>query len=151
MDLYPWLKAVHVLLGMVAVGINVSYAVWVNRAAREPQHFGYALRGIKFLDDRIANPSYIALAVVGVSLILIGPYEFTDAWVIAAIGLYVLLAAIGIGGYSPTLSRQIVIYETDGPDAPEFHTLSTRGTRIGQLLAALVVVIVFLMVVKPGG
>jgi hypothetical protein len=46
MDLYPWLKAVHVLLGMVAVGINVSYAVWVNRAAREPQHFGYALRGI---------------------------------------------------------------------------------------------------------
>jgi uncharacterized membrane protein len=89
--------------------------------------------------------------VVGVSLILIGPYDFTDAWVIAAIGLYVLLAAIGIGGYSPTLSRQIVIYETDGPDAPEFHTLSTRGTRIGQLLAALVVVIVFLMVVKPGG
>jgi uncharacterized membrane protein len=98
MDLYPWLKAVHVLLGMIAVGINVSYAVWVTRAAREPQHFGYALRGIKFLDDRIANPSYIALAVIGIALVLIGPYEFTDAWVIAAIVTYVLIAAVAIGG-----------------------------------------------------
>jgi uncharacterized membrane protein len=88
--------------------------------------------------------------VVGIALILIGPYDFTAAWVIAAIVLYVLLAAIGIGGYSPTLSRQIAVYETDGPDAPEFRALSTRGTRIGQLLAVLVVVIVFLMVVKPG-
>ena len=150
MDLYPWLKAVHVLLGMVAVGVNVSYAVWVSRASREPQHFGYALRGIKFLDDRIANPSYIALAVVGIVLILIGPYEFTDTWVIAAIVLYVLLAAIGIAVYSPALRRQIAAYEADGPDAPAFRALGARATRIGQLLAVIVVVIVFLMVVKPG-
>jgi uncharacterized membrane protein len=151
MDPYPWLKAVHVLLGMVAVGINVSYAAWATRAAREPQHFGYALRGIKFLDDRIANPSYIALAVVGIALVLIGPYDFTDAWVIAAIVLYLLLAAIGIVAYSPTLSRQIAVYESVGPDVPEFRALGSRGTRIGQLLAVLVVIIVFLMVVKPGG
>ena len=73
MDLYPWLKTLHIFFAIVAVGFNVSYGIWQTRAAREPQHMGYALRGIKFMDDRIANPAYVGLAVVGVVLVFIGP------------------------------------------------------------------------------
>lgn len=73
MDWYPWLKTLHIFLAIVAVGLNVSYAVWQARAAREPEHMGYALRGIKFLDDRIANPSYGGLLIVGILLVVLGP------------------------------------------------------------------------------
>ncbi|MCC6617465.1 MAG: hypothetical protein IT341_00340 [Chloroflexi bacterium] len=45
MDIYPWLKALHVLLAIVAVGANATYAVWQTRVEREPQHTGFALRG----------------------------------------------------------------------------------------------------------
>ncbi len=150
MDFYPWVKALHILLAIVAVGFNISYGVWLARAAREPQQFGFVLRGIKFLDDRIANPAYAGLLVVGLLLIFIGPYDLTDTWVLIAIGLYVLMGAIALVFYSPTLSRQIAAYESGGPNSPEFAALGNRGRMLGMLLAVLVVLILVMMVVKPG-
>lgn len=150
MDLYPWLKTLHIFFAIVAVGFNISYGIWQTRAAREPQHMGYALRGIKFMDDRIANPAYIGLAVVGVILVFIGPYRFEDLWIAISIGLYVLLVVIGLALYSPTLKRQIAIYESDGPTTGEFVALGNRGRMLGIMLAIIVVTIIILMVVKPG-
>ncbi|MEO7295915.1 MAG: DUF2269 family protein, partial [Candidatus Limnocylindria bacterium] len=94
MDWYPWLKTLHIFFAIVAVGLNISYAVWQARAAREPEHTGYALRGIKFLDDRIANPAYAGLLVVGILLVILGPWEFTQLWVFASIGLYLVMGAV---------------------------------------------------------
>ena len=149
MDLYLWLKTLHILFAIVAVGFNISYGIWQARAAREPQHMGYALRGIKFLDDRVANPSYAGLLVVGIILVLIGPYEFTTFWVAVSIGLYVAMAAVAFFFYSPTLKRQIAAYEASGAQSAEFVQLGARGRMVGIVLAVLVVAIIVLMVVKP--
>ena len=150
MELYPWLKTLHILLAIVAVGFNVSYGIWQARASRDTEHMGYALRGIKFMDDRIANPAYIGLAIVGVVLVLIGPYDFEDVWVVVAIGLYVVMAVVGLALYSPTLKRQIAAYETDGAGSAEFSALTARSRMLGGVLALVVVAIIVLMVVKPG-
>ena len=149
MDFYPWLKALHILFAIVAVGFNISYGIWQARAAREPDHMGYALRGIKFLDDRVANPAYAGLLVVGIILVLIGPYEFTTFWVAVAIGLYLVMGAVAILFYSPTLTRQIAAYEAGGAQSPEFARLGARGRMLGALLGVIVVAIIVLMVVKP--
>lgn len=149
MDLYPWLKLLHILLAIVAVGFNISYSIWLARAAREPQHLGYALRGIKFLDDRVANPAYVGLAVVGVILVLMR-WSFTTLWILLAIGLYVVMGVVALAFYSPTLSRQIAVYEADGPGGPEFARLSVRGRTVGGLLGVIVLAILVVMVVKPG-
>lgn len=150
MDVYPWLKLAHIALAIVAVGTNITYGIWQARAAREPQHQGWTLRGVKFLDDRVANPSYIGLGIVGVLLVLTGPWEFEQLWVAAAIVLYILMAAVAFFIYSPTLSRQIRVYETDGPEAAEFASLGSRGRLVGAVLAVIVFVIIALMVIKPG-
>lgn len=150
MDLYPWLKTLHIVLAIVAVGFNISYGIWQARAAREPQHMGYALRTIKFLDDRVANPSYAGLLVVGVAMVLIGPYDFEDLWIAVAIGLYVLMAAVAIAFYSPTLRRQIAAYEAGGAQTDEFAALGNRGRMLGVVLGVIVLAIIVLMVVKPG-
>lgn len=150
MDVYPWLKLAHILLAAVAVGSNVTYGIWQARAAREPQHVGWALRGVKFLDDRVANPAYLLLGAVGVAMVLIGPWRFETLWIAVSIGLYLALALVGFGLYSPTLSRQIRVYETDGPASPEFAALGRRGRLLGILLAVIVVAIIVLMVLKPG-
>jgi uncharacterized membrane protein len=150
MDFYPWLKTLHILFAIVAVGFNISYGIWQARAAREPEHTGYALRGIKFLDDRVANPSYAGLLVVGVILVLIGPYEFTTFWVAVAIGLYLVMGAVAILFFSPTLKRQIAAYEVGGAQSTEFAELAARGRMLGGILGVLVLAIIVLMVVKPG-
>ena len=149
MDLYPWLKLLHILLAIVAVGFNISYGIWLTRASRQPQQLGFALRGIKFLDDRVANPSYAGLGVVGIVLVLM-QWSFTTPWILAAIALYLIMMVVGIVLYSPTLSRQIAVYEANGPDAPEFAALSQRGRVLGILLGVIAVAIIILMVVKPG-
>ena len=149
MDFYPWLKTLHVLFAIVAVGFNISYGIWQARAAREPEHMGYALRGIKFLDDRVANPSYAGLLVVGIILVLMR-WDFTTLWIAVAIGLYIVMAIIAIGFYSPTLKRQIAAYEAGGAQSAEFQALGARGRVIGITLGVLVVAIIVLMVVKPG-
>jgi len=149
MDWYPWLKTLHIFFAIVAVGLNISYGVWQARAAREPEHTGYALRGIKFLDDRIANPAYAGLLVVGILLVLMR-WEFTQFWVYAAIGLYLLMGAVAFILYSPTLTKLIASYEAGGAATTEFKALSGRSRIVGMLLAVLVIAIIVLMVVKPG-
>jgi len=150
MDWYPWLKTLHIFFAIVAVGLNISYAVWQARATREPEHTGYALRGIKFLDDRIANPAYGGLLIVGILLVVFGPWAFTQFWVYTAIGLYLLMGAVAFLVYSPTLTKLIASYESGGVGTAEFHALSGRSRMVGILLAVIVVAIIVLMVVKPG-
>lgn len=150
MDFYPWLKTLHILLAIVAVGFNISYGVWQVRAAREPQHMGYALRGIKFMDDYVANPSYVGLLLVGIALVLTGPWEFEQMWIAVSIGLYVVLAVVGLLLYSPTLRRQIASYEASGAQSAEFASLSARSRMLGAVMGITVLAIIVLMVLKPG-
>jgi uncharacterized membrane protein len=148
-DFYPWLKTLHIFFAIVAVGLNISYGIWQVRAQREQEHTGFALRGIKFLDDFVANPSYVGLLVVGIILVLVGPYEFTTFWIAVAIGLYLVLGVVGLGLYSPTLRRQIAAYESGGAQTAEFRALGNRGRVLGIVMGVIVVAILILMVVKP--
>ena len=36
LTLYSFLKFLHVLLAVLAVGFNASYGVWLSRVAKEP-------------------------------------------------------------------------------------------------------------------
>ena len=148
MDFYPWFKTLHIFLAIVAVGLNVSYGIWQARAQREQEHTGFALRGIKFLDDYVANPSYVGLLIVGIILVLMR-WDFTTFWIAVAIGLYVVLGIVGLGLYSPTLRRQIAAYESGGAQTAEFQALGTRGRVLGIVMGVLVLAIIILMVVKP--
>jgi uncharacterized membrane protein len=147
---YILLKYVHVLLAIVAIGFNASYGIWLSRVRKEPEHALHVLRGIKTLDDRFANPAYGLLLITGVALAFIGNLPILSTfWITAALVLYVVLLIVAAGFYSPTLKRQIAALESAGPSSEEYRRLSARGTVVGILLAIDVVVIEFLMVVKP--
>jgi uncharacterized membrane protein len=148
--LYPWLKYLHVLLAIAAVGFNMSYSVWLARAGRDPGTWPFVLRGIKTLDDRFANPAYGLLLVTGLAMVFVGGLDITRFWLLAALALYLVVMVLGIVGYSPVLRRQVALAEEGQTDTPEFAELGNRGRLLGILLAVIVLVIVFLMVVKPG-
>jgi uncharacterized membrane protein len=148
-ETYDVLKFLHVLFAIIAVGFNASYGIWLARAARERDHEAFALRGVKVLDDRFANPSYALLLVTGLLMVWVGDLELTQFWLATALVLYVAAVALGLLVYTPTLRRQISLLASAGPDAPEFQALAKRGTAVGIALGVIVVVIVFLMVTKP--
>ncbi|MDQ4095676.1 MAG: DUF2269 domain-containing protein [Actinomycetota bacterium] len=149
MTLYEVLKYVHIVLAILAIGFNASYGIWLARAAKEPEHTGYALRGIKVLDDRVANPAYALLFVTGVLLVLLGDWSFSSFWIATAIALYVIAVLGGLFGYTPVLRNQILLAQAGKVDSDEFRALGKRGMLIGIFLAIDVLAIEFLMVTKP--
>jgi len=149
MSLYTFLKFLHVLLAIIAVGFNASYGIWLARAAREPEHELHVLRGIKLLDDRFANPAYALLLVTGISMVVVGDLSLTTFWLATALVLYAVLVLVGLGVYTPTLLKQIAVLEAQGATSAEYRRLAKRGTGVGILLAVIVIGIVFLMVTKP--
>ena len=149
MSAYLILKWFHVLMAITALGTNITYGVWFSRAAREPQHLAFALRGIRVLDNRIANPAYGLLLLTGFAMTGMGRIPFTTPWLLTGLILYVILVVIAAAGYTPTLRRQIQALDAGGPDSLEYQRLAARGTRHGILLTVIAVIIVFMMVTKP--
>jgi hypothetical protein len=148
MSWYSLMKFVHVLLAITAVGSNITYAVWNIRGAMEPQHLSFALKGIKFLDNRVANPAYGLLLLTGLTLVVVGKWGFRG-WIIAALILFVILIVIAIGFYSRLTTQQIQVLETAGEPSPAYQQLAGEARLFGIISAVIALAIVFLMVVKP--
>ena len=146
---FTLLKFLHIFLAIAAVGSNLTYAIWFQRAVQAPQHLDFALRGIKFLDDYVANPAYIGLLLTGLGMVLTLPLPFNTFWIYTALGLYILLLIGGFGFYTPTLRNQIKTLEPQGAASAEYKHLHQRGTVIGIVLAVIVIMILLLMVFKP--
>jgi len=148
MTWYGLLKFVHVLLAITAVGSNITYAVWNIRGAREPQHLSFALRGIQFLDNRVANPSYGLLLLTGLTLVVVGNWGLRG-WIITALILFVVLIVVAVGFYSRVAKRQIEALETAGESSPVYQQLAGQARAYGIVSAVIGLAIVFMMVVKP--
>ena len=146
---YLIVKYIHILAAIVAVGFNVSYAVWIIRAQREPAHQSFALKGIKFIDDRIANPAYGLLLVTGLLMVFLGGYSLTTLWIDVALVLYVVLIVLAVRFYTPALRDQIKLAEAGDTTSAAFVSLARRGQIVGQALGLIVLVILAMMVFKP--
>jgi uncharacterized membrane protein len=145
---YLVLKFLHILSAVVAVGSNITYGVWNVRAAGDPSHMGFALKGIKFIDDRIANPAYGVLLLTGLIMMFAGNWGFA-LWIIVALILFAAVIVLGIAFYSPLLKNQIRLVEAGETASPEFARLSALSRRFGPGLGIIIVVILVLMVFKP--
>ncbi|HEX6539111.1 MAG TPA: DUF2269 family protein [Candidatus Dormibacteraeota bacterium] len=142
------LKTVHVLSAIAAVGANLTYGAWSARGGRDAEHLGFVLRGIKFVDDRIANPAYGLLLVTGLLMAFL-VYSITTTWILIGLGIFIAMAVGGAAGYGPTLKRQIETLDRDGPKSAAYLAVQSRATGIGMFLGVLAVAAVFVMVFKP--
>ena len=150
MDTIPYdiLKYLHILAAIVAVGANVTYGVWSVRSRREPEHLAFTIKGIRFLDNRIANPAYGVLFLSGVLMVIVGGIGL-KLWVVIAVILFVAIALIGFAYFTPLVRRQLALVDTGGASSPEFERLARRNAMIGPILGLLVLIILGLMVFQP--
>ena len=147
---YTLTKFFHVVFAIIAVGYNASYGLWLARAARQPAETQlFALRTIKFMDDRIANPLYGLLALSGLFMVFTAGYPLTTLWIALAIVLYVIAIVFAITVITPNLRAALRALEADGPESSAYKNAMRNGRTFGVAISVVVVGIVFLMVVKP--
>jgi uncharacterized membrane protein len=147
--MYLIIKWVHILLAITALGANITYGIWLARAARSPEHLGFVLRGVKILDDRVANPAYGFLLITGVGMVHMGGWSFSTPWILSSLVIYVVIVLFAVLGYTPTLKRQIQLVEEGRVDSSEYAAAAARNRNLGIILAVLAFTMTFLMVVKP--
>lgn len=149
MSLYLILKFVHVVLAIIAVGANATYGVWLALGAREPQHLRTLLRGIVFLDRRIANPAYGLLLLTGLAMVAVGHLNVRTPWITSAMILFVLAVAVGVAGFGRAMERQVRAADGPGPTSDAYRRAASSAQTWGLVFMFIVLVLVFDMVTKP--
>jgi uncharacterized membrane protein len=145
---YLVIKFIHIASAITAVGANITYGLWNARAGSEPAHAGFALKGIKFLDDRIANPAYGVLLLTGLVMVFM-QWHITDLWIVLALVLFVVVAVLGVAVYTPLLRNQIRLVDAGDTSSAEYVRLANRSRMLGPILGVVVFVILVMMVFKP--
>jgi uncharacterized membrane protein len=147
---YTITKFFHVVFAIIAVGFNASYGLWLARASREPAGTQlFALRTIKLMDDRIANPLYGLLALSGLFMVFTAGYPLTTLWIALAIALYVIAIVFAITVITPNLRAALRALEADGPESAGYRSAMNKSRIFGIAISVVVLGIVFLMVTKP--
>jgi uncharacterized membrane protein len=147
--LFQILTWFHILLMIAAVGANMSYAIWIQRAMANRDALPFTLRTIKLIDDWVALPAYGLLLLTGLGMVLADDQAFDTPWILLSLILWLGIILLGVLGYRPTLRSQIELAETGGSDSEEYKSMAWRGTMIGIVAAFLVLIIISLMVFKP--
>jgi hypothetical protein len=166
----------HVLGAVIAFGPTFTFPIIGRLGAQERAHANFATRVSYAISHVQVVPFAILQGITGVALIITGNIDVLKApWLIIGIVLYAIALGYAIFVQTPTV-RKVIDMTSGGPPSgapagappptgapggpppagpgaggppPELMGLIKRVQRGGMLLAGLIVVIVFLMVVKP--
>jgi hypothetical protein len=83
-------------------------------------------------------------------LMVIGGRGFRHAWIIAALILFALLVAVAVAFYSPALRDQVKLAVAGDTSSAKFLALERRAQVVGIGTLVIVLLILVLMVFRPG-
>ena len=141
----PFLLFLHVIGAILAFGPTFAYSIMGSMAGKEPQHANFSSRQVEAIGNRLVYP--LALQIE--------PQK--QPWLVAGIILYLIALIFGLTVQRNALHHLIELTSTPPPPGtppgpPPAEVLATvkQIQRGGMFLGTLIVIIVFLMVVKPG-
>ncbi len=155
--LVPWLIFLHILSAIVAFGPTFAFAIYGAQGAKEPQHANFMARANHVVSDRLVFPLVLSMPVTGVLILWASQRDLTRSpWLLVAIVIYIFAVCYSYFVQRPATLKIIELTGTPpqpgaapGP-SPELLATAAKIKRGGMILGLSVVVIVFLMVVKPG-
>ena len=157
MSLFTILLFLHVLGAIVAFGPGFASMVVGPMVAKEPQHANFYARTQLAANLKLVTPLAHSKAVTGVLMIIErgGLSNITGGrrWLELAILLYVIAIVYSFAIQAPAGRKLVALTSAPPPPGsppdPEVPATARRVRMGGMLLGGLVIVIVFLMVVKP--
>lgn len=155
---FPYLLFLHVMGAILAFGPTFAYSIMGAMAGREPQHANFSSRQTEAIGNKLVYPLAIFQGITGVLVFITAPTdEFkVGFWLPLGILLYAIALIYALTIQRNALHHLIGLTSTPpppgtppGPPPPEVLATVKKIQLGGMFLGALIVVIVFLMVVKP--
>ncbi len=158
-ELYPWILFLHVMAAIVAFGPTFAFSIIGAMGGKEREHAHFANRVSQRIGHILVEPFAVSMLVTGALLIWLGEIPLFEAdarWLLLAIVLYVVALLLSFLVSQPNVRRIIALQSAAGSGGnpggpPPGEMLRAIGIvqRTGMALTLLIVIIVFLMVVKP--
>jgi hypothetical protein len=157
-SLFAILLFLHVLGAIVAFGPGFAAMIVGPMVAKEPQHANFYARTQLATAKKLVTPVALSMAVTGIAMILVAPGGYGSLiggrqWLAVAIVLYVIAIVFAFAWQTPNGRRLVELTSTPpapgSPPNPEIPATAGKVRTGGMVLTLLVVVIAFLMVVKP--
>lgn len=146
--IYKLLVVLHILSVVVGIGATMLNGLYAAKAKEAGGPAAGAIMKANFDVTMIAEKIIYLVPVFGILAVLASDdvWEFDQTWVWLSLLLYVIALGIAHGNQMPAGKKLLA-----GPSSPqEAEALGKRLAAGGMVLNLLVVVIVALMVWKPG-
>ena len=148
-------KFLHILTMFAAVAAAVVPEVVLHRVAASGSVPAIrVVAGIAGTLGKLLPVLFVAGAVFGLLAALTGEMDFLQPWLLATYVIFVIAMVTGATTTGPWAERMHGLALASGPDSPSSElsaTIHERRALIGSVvLMSAIVVIIFLMVVKPG-
>jgi len=163
---YKFFLLLHILSAIIGFGGVMLNGAYAAQARQRPGREGLAIFETNaWITMNIAMYFIYAVFVFGLITALIGKpaVKLSQGWLSAAMALYIVAIAISHAVMIPGTKKMQKLMATlaDGPapgasrsgpppEVAEVHALDRRLGIFGAILSVIVIVILFLMVVKPG-
>jgi uncharacterized membrane protein len=151
-DLYEALKAIHVLGAMIWVGGGVAGHIIAGRATRSNDTGKIAVAGAdaEWIGNRVFTPAAIVLLAVGIWMVVISGWNFSDLWIIFGIAGYTLSAINGMAFLGPASKRVGEMAAASDSVTPDLRAQLDRLTLFSRIDLTILILVVLDMVIKPG-
>jgi hypothetical protein len=153
-----WLL-LHIAAAIIAFGPTFVFPLIGSLLEKNPQNAHFAVELMHMMETRLIVPVALTMLVSGTGLIIsanVNVLATTYLWV--AILLYLAALAIAFLNQLPTTSKLLVATAAGpppgappGPPPPHSTALINRARVGGQIQTVMLLIIIFLMVIKPGG
>lgn len=150
------LLALHILSAVIFMGNIITAAFWKLRADRSGSLEAKAVnsRSVLIADLVFTGPGILGLLVTGILMAgITGWARFQEPWLGLSLVLLLVTGIIWIVALVP-LERRMVYLSRDsmarGVEDAAYARMSRRWAMFGGIATLLPVIILFLMVLKPG-
>lgn len=153
----------HVLGAIFVFGPSVAFTFLANETRRMPMHGHFSAVVGEAIERRVILPGAVVQGITGVALVYLAGFDLTLAssrWILGALVLYATAIVFAFAVQAPNLAKMVALTRpamaaAGGAPAPsgsleEIAATGQRLARGGMFLTLMIVLIVVLMVVKPG-
>jgi uncharacterized membrane protein len=150
------LLIVHVISAIIGIGATFTFGVLGSLSGRIEGPGAIALlEGNLAIEKFLVRPFALLLLPLSGALMIFkrgwSTNFFSHTWLLTAIVLYVIAAGVATGILTPGVRKLIELGKGGQAGTPEFNRIVSIQQRLGTTLDVVVIVIVVLMVWKPGG
>ena len=153
-DLYRLVLVLHILAAIIGFGGMFIAGFYGNESRKLPGREGLAVAETTLtVTGRIPTVAVCAVPILGILLILLSDdlWKFSEAWVSLSFLLYIVLMGLATGLQVPTIRKMVAMRATaDAGSAAELQAMGKKVATVGGIVNLLWVVILVLMVFKPG-